>query len=71
MTKQDDSLIAKNLMLLFNASLGILAMSILFVLIDWYFFDEQHREFIKPIGILGLVGFGVAMFATLLLREKL
>ncbi|MDP5144237.1 hypothetical protein ORJ00_15930 [Rheinheimera baltica] len=71
MTKQDDSSIAKNLMLLFNASLGILAMSILFVLIDWYFFDEQHREFIKPIGILGLVGFGVAMFATLLLREKL
>lgn len=71
MTKQDDSSITKNLMLLFNASLGILAASILFVLIDWYFFDEQHREFIKSIGILGLVGFGGAMFATLLLREKL
>lgn len=71
MSKQDYSPIAKNLLLLFNASLVILAVSILLAFVDWYFFDEQHREFIKPIGILGLVTFGVALAATLLLRKKL
>jgi len=71
MSNQDDSSIAKYLMLLFNTSLGLLAVSCLFVLIDWYFFEEQHKELIKPIGILGLAGFGVGIFATLLLRKKL
>ncbi len=58
-------------MLLFNLSLGIMAFAFLFVLVDWYFFEEQHKEFIRPFGIASLVGFGVGIVATLLLINKL
>ena len=71
MSNKDDSTVSKYLMLLFNVSLGMMIFAFLFVLVDWYFFDEQHKEFIRPFGTASLVGFGIGVVATLLLRDKL
>ena len=71
MLDKDVSQTSKYLKLLFNVSLGMLFAAFIFVLIDWYFFNEQHKEFIKPFGILGLVGFGIGVVFTLLFRKRL
>jgi hypothetical protein len=68
---KDVSQISKYLKLLFNTSLGILFAVFIFVLIDWYFFNEQHKEFIKPIGLIGIAGFGLGVVFTLLFRKRL
>ena len=62
MLDKDVSQTSKNLKLLFNVSMGMLFAAFIFVLIDWYFFNEQHKEFIKPIGLIGLVGFGLGVY---------
>ena len=71
MLDKDVSQTSKYLKLLFNISLGMLFTVFLFVLFDWYFFDEQHKEFIKPFGLIGLVGFGLGVVLTLLFRKRL
>jgi hypothetical protein len=68
---KDVSQISKYLKLLFKVSLGMLFAVFLFVLFDWYFFNEQHKEFIKPLGLIGLVGFGLGIILTLLFRKRL
>ncbi len=71
MLDKDLSQTSKYLKLLFNTSLGILFAAFVFVLVDWYFFNEQHKEFIKLIGLIGLAGFGIGIVFTLLLRKRL
>ena len=71
MLDKDVSKTSKNLKLLSNVSLGLLLTAFLFALMDWYFLDEQYKEFIKPIGIIGLVGFGLGVVCTLLFRKRL
>lgn len=71
MLDKDVSQTSKYLKLLFNVSLGILFTAFIFVLIDWCFFNEQHKEFIKPIALIGLVGFGLGIVFTLLFRKRL
>ena len=68
---KDVSQTSKYLKLLFNVSLGMLFVAFIFVLIDWYFFNEQHKALIKPVGLIGLVGFGLGVVLTLLFRKRL
>ena len=71
MSKMDDSKAFKYLMLLFKTSLAVLVLALLLALMDWFFLDDQFRGVIRPIGIAGLIGFGVGVISTLLLRNKL
>tara|TARA_R110000787_G_scaffold4832_1_gene18397 strand:- start:404 stop:643 length:240 start_codon:yes stop_codon:yes gene_type:complete len=70
---KDVSQTSKYLKLLFNISFGMLFTAVIFVLIDRYFLNEQYKEFIKPIGLIGLLAFGlgVVLMLLLLFRKRL
>jgi hypothetical protein len=71
MHEVEETKISKYLGLSFKVSLGIIALSIFCAFIDWSVFNERYRNLVRPLGILGLVGFGLSILSTLVLRNRL